>query len=727
MVQSDFPVVKQAFEGPCRPFPSAPPGTVLLTYLKNLGVRLKTSEHSFMMAAAAVIGLLGGLGAILFRRMISLVNHLAFGTDDCTTAFLQSLSWWHILLVPAIGGLVIGPIVYYFARETKGHGVPEVIEAVALKHGIIRRRIVASKILASAISIGTGGSVGREGPIVQIGSAIGSTLGQILGASRSKIRTMVGCGAAAGIAATFNAPVAGVLFSLEIILGDFGVRRFTPIVVSSVIATAVSHHFLGNAPAFAIPVAYEMVSPFELLSYSVLGIAAALVALLFIWMIYRAEDLFEALRIPPVLKAALGGLLIGLIGLKIPHVFGVGYETIEEALNENFHWTFLLLLIGAKLLATSLTLGSGGSGGIFAPSLLIGAVLGGGMGHAFHGLFPNLTATHGAYSLVGMGAVVSAATHAPLTSIMIIFEMTGDYRIILPLMFACIIGNTLATRLKSSSIYTEKLARRGLNISRGQDVNVMASLTVRDVLSSNFLAVAEDTKLGSMLNLMMKHPHAYFYVRDSRGRFKGIVDVEDLRQVILDGAVLKDLVIARDIMNDEVPRVHVADRLDKVMLLFGSTRREEMPVVDEATGRLLVGVVTHHGVISAYNREILKRDAIGEVLVGVGSAAETGPVMLSKNTAIAEIEAPGWMAGKTLAALNLRRTKGVQVLMVNPAPDGAGGETTPDEGLEALRLVPGPDYRIRLGDNLVLLGPPAGIRALKKGPFVKPGPGPVRD
>jgi chloride channel protein, CIC family len=678
---------------------------MFLRLYQRIRSRIKASDYTFMMLAAAAIGVLGGLGAALFRYLISLVQRVGFGESGCSLAYFESLEWWHLLAVPAAGGLIVGPIVYYFAREARGHGVPEVMEAVALKQGVIRKRIVVAKTLASAITIGSGGSVGREGPIVQIGSAIGSTLGQILKVSRSKLRTMVGCGAAAGIAATFNAPVAGVLFSLEVILGDFGVRRFTPIVISSVIATAVSHALMGNTAAFDIAIAYEMVSPVELISYSLLGVAAGLVALLFSATVYRSEDLFEKIRVPALVKPVAGGLLIGFIALRFPHIFGVGYETIEKALNEEIAWHFLLILVGVKVVATSLTLGSGGSGGVFAPSLFIGAVLGGGMGHAFHRILPEHTASSGAYALVGMGALVSAATHAPLTSIMIIFEMTGDYKIILPLMFACIIGNAVSSGLRRESIYTMKLFRRGVNIFKGRDANVMASLKVSDVTSTGQITIGEDLPLGSMLQMFVKHHDTNFYVVDGQGVFKGVVSVNDLREVFLDGAVIGDLVIARDVMDEDFPRVRGADTLDRVMYLFGADRRDELPVVDDRNSDRLIGVVTRQKVISAYNGEILKRDAVGEVLGGIGTAVGGEPVVLSGDIAIAEVEASGWMVGRTLAELSLRQNRGIQVLMINPGSEGGD----PDGKVQ---LVPQPDYRIALGDNLLVLGPETAVKNL---------------
>ncbi|NIV04156.1 chloride channel protein, partial [Candidatus Saccharibacteria bacterium] len=299
--------------------------------------------------------------------------------------------------VPAIGGIVTGAIVFFFAREAKGHGVPEVMEAIALKSGLIRPRVAITKLLASSLFIGTGGSVGREGPVIQIGASVGSTLGQIFRINPQRLKVLVACGAAAGIAAAFNAPVAGALFSLEIILGDFGLAQFSPIVVSSVVATAVSRNFLGDYPAFVVP-KYELLSPYELLFYAALGLIAGLVSLLYIKVLYFFEDFFDNLRIHEILKTFIGGLAIGVMGLFVPQIFGVGYHTIVDALYGNMLWTTMFLMIFLKILATSISLGSGGSGGVFAPALFIGTMTGGFFGALIHQYFP-FTAGPGAYSL----------------------------------------------------------------------------------------------------------------------------------------------------------------------------------------------------------------------------------------------------------------------------------------------------------------------------------------
>ena len=315
-----------------------------------------------MAVLAVFVGLAGGFGAVGFRYLINFFQSLAYGSADTILHVVTAVAWYWRILIPAIGGLIVGLLVHFFAREAKGHGVPEVMEAVALKAGVIRKRLVVVKSLASAICIGSGGSVGREGPIVQIGSAIGSSVGQMLKVSADRMRTLVGCGAAAGIAATFNAPIAGSMFALEIILGDFGLATFSPIVISSVTATAVSRHYLGDFPAFIVP-NYELISAWEFPLYVTLGFVCAVVAMLFVKTLYSTEDLFDNIQFPLYLKAVVGGLILGTAGLVFPHLLGVGYGAIDMSLIQDLSWGMMLLLILLKILATSITIGSGGSGG----------------------------------------------------------------------------------------------------------------------------------------------------------------------------------------------------------------------------------------------------------------------------------------------------------------------------------------------------------------------------
>jgi CIC family chloride channel protein len=415
---------------------------------------------------AALVGIISGFIAIGFRHLLFNIQNLFFFQEFSSheTSPIDHNLGLYVIVVPAIGGLLVGLITRFFASEAKGHGVPEVMEAVAVRGGKMKPRTVLFKALASAISIGSGGSIGREGPIVQIGAAFGSSLAQWLKLDTYKIKVLLGCGAAGGIAATFNTPIAGIIFALEIILLELKSRSFMALVIASFFATSVSRIFLGSTPAFPVP-SYEFVSLYETLIYLVLGIIAGLTGLFLMRALYRSESLFDRIAMPSYLKPALGGLIVGCIGFFFPQVFGVGYETIEKMLNAEMLLQTTLLLLLLKFLAFIVTIGSGASGGVFSPSLFIGAALGASYGWLANYLFPEITAPAGAYALVGMAAVFAAASRATLTSIIIIFELTLDYKIILPLMFACVIADLITWTLSQDTIYTKKLSKRGINIS----------------------------------------------------------------------------------------------------------------------------------------------------------------------------------------------------------------------------------------------------------------------
>jgi len=563
-----------------------------------------------MAVLATIVGLAGGFGAIGFRHLIDLFQTLTYGAKGDLLEVVTATPWYWKVWVPALGGLVVGPLVYFLAREAKGHGVPEVMEAVALRKGVIRKRVVLVKSLASAVSIGTGGSVGREGPIVQIGSAIGSTIGQVLNVSAERIRTLVGCGAAAGIAATFNAPIAGSMFALEIILGDFGLATFSPIVICSVVATAVSRHFLGNTPAFIVP-PYRLVSAWELPLYAVLGLFCALVAVAFTKSLYRMEDLFDGFKFPEYLKAVLGGLILGLMALVFPHILGVGYPGIDLALMGKLTWWFMLLLIVFKILATSITIGSGGSGGIFAPSLFVGAMAGGFFGSAVHAVFPDITASAGAYSIVGMAAVVGGTTHGPLSAILILFEMTGNYRIILPLMIACIISSVAAGQLLRESIYTLKLARRGINIRAGKEVNVLKAVPVEEAMNPNVETIPENLTLGRLAEKISKSKYNSFPVVDDQGYLTGILSYLDYHDVVFDEA-LENLVVAKELATPKVVTVSQGDTLYTALEKITAKDFSILPVVSPTNPRKLLGVVTRRDIMGAYNKAVLTKSVMQE-------------------------------------------------------------------------------------------------------------------
>ncbi|HSB70029.1 MAG TPA: chloride channel protein [Candidatus Methylomirabilis sp.] len=562
------------------------------------GMREKTPT---LVCLSLGIGIGAGLGAYGFRWLIGFVQD-AFWHHGASLLAWPAVS---TVLIPAAGGALVGPLVYFLARETKGHGVPEVMLAVAQEQGRMRFRVVFVKALASALCIGTGGSAGREGPIVQIGSALGSGLGQLTKVPVEILRTLVAAGAAGGISATFNAPIAGVFFSLEVILRDFSSRAFSLVVLASVTATVISRALLGQNPAFFVP-PYELRSPWELIFYTALGLLAALVARAFTWSLYRFEDVFDAWQFPEYLKPVAGGLCVGALSLAFPQVLGVGYETLEVALRGHLAPVLMGGLLVAKIAATSLTLGSGGSGGVFAPSLFMGAMLGGGLGSFFHALFPAVTAPSGAYALVGMAAVFAGAAQTPITSVLILFEMTGDYRIILPLMTAVGISSLVSHFLGRETIYTIKLRRRGIDILAPPRPDPLAQIRVADVMVRQVVTLRAALPLPAILEHLRQHPFSSFPVTDGNNALVGILGYSELREVLTserpEGALS-----ARDLMRSPPPVSYPDETLTEVMEKFRLTGAGRLPVVSREQPTILLGVISHSDLLTAYQRAAVDR------------------------------------------------------------------------------------------------------------------------
>jgi len=673
-----------------------------LRYFKSLQSKLnillekvKLQEHLFVLLVAVIIGLLGGYGAVVIQFAIKTFQRL-FWQGDFSLETIKSVAWYWKIAIPTMGGIVVGLIIRFVAKEAKGHGVPEVMEAIALKNGIIRPRVVFAKLFASAFYIASGGSVGREGPVIQIGSAVGSTVGQLFKVNPKRMRTFVACGAASGIAAAFNAPVAGALFAVEIILGDFAVPQFSPIVISSVVATVVSRHFLGDFPAFELP-SYHLESPLELVNYVILGFLAGLAAILFIKTLYFSEDFFDRIETPDYVKGAVGGIIIGLIGIFFPEIFGVGYDSMESALRSDMIWKLALALVFLKVFATSISLGSGGSGGIFAPSLFLGAMLGAFFGGVVHQLFPTWTAQSGAYALVAMGGVVGAATHGPIAAILIIFELTNDYKIILPLMITTIIATLLASRLHKESIYTLKLVRRGINIFGGREVNVLRSLKVSDVVKQSIEVVDESEPFTGVLEKIVNSTHNYIYVRDRTNNIIGLISIHEIRQTLLDYDTLKHLLIAKDVANPNVVIVKESDNLDYVMKQFGRNELDELPVISGNGREKIIGTIWQTDVIAAYNHQIFLRDMSGEMGQGVRDLYSEKTVHVIENYHFSEIEVPSILFDKTLESAALRKNYNIEVLLIRRTiVEGNNKKNT--------YIQPGGQTKLQMNDVLLVFG-----------------------
>jgi len=595
--------------------------------LSELLQRFQPSETALLLITAIAIGAATGLAAVLFIKLIEAIAHLSFSVAP-TRWPIFGRGWF--VLAPVLGALVAGPIISRFAREAKGHGVPEVMQALVQEGGRIRPRVALAKIAASSLCIGTGGSAGREGPIVQVGSTLGSMLGQLFRMSDARIRNLVACGAAAGVAATFNAPIAGVAFAIEVLIGDLGLGLVSNVVISAVTASVVSQAFLGDNPAFPVPT-YRLDAPVELLFYVVLGLLAAVVAVVFIRVLYASEDLFDAWgSVPMWLKPAIGALLLGLLALTypyllvslgvepgmaslgfplaqhLPHVFGSGFPTIEAALNGPLPWILVGTLIILKMAATALTLGSGNSGGVFAPSLFMGAMLGGFFGIAAGAIFPGVAPHPGACALAGMAAVFAGSARAPLTAMLIAFEMSGDYAVILPLMITTITATLIAQRINPESIYSLKLARRGIRLRHGRDVDVLDSVLVGDVMQRDPATVTQTMTLGDFQRfLLTSHSHGAV-VLDDDTKLIGLATLQDLERAMKQGEDWQAVPVGA-VMTRTLLLAHPEEPIGTAMQRLAVRDVGRMPVVDRDDPKRLLGVIRRADMARAYQRGVLRR------------------------------------------------------------------------------------------------------------------------
>ena len=554
-----------------------------------------------LLVLCGLVGLVAGLGAVGFRYLIYGFTLLFSGhrdysaTPHAANPLVPGLGMWFVLLAPVVGGLIYGPLIALFAREARGHGVPEVMLAVQRKGGRIRPQVAIVKSLASALCIGAGGSVGREGPIVQIGSAIGSALGQVARLPESRMRLLVACGAAGGISATFNTPIAGVFFAMELILRDFDARSLGNVVVASVGANVVSRAFFGNAAFLKLPV-FQLVSPWEFVLYAILGGVAALAGLAFIRILYGTEDLCARLwrGRPEWARPAVGGVILGLLLLALPQMYGVGYPVLQGAINGRYVAWFMVVLLVGKMAATSLTIGIGGSGGVFAPSLFMGAMLGPAFGQLVHTVLPRLTASPGAYGLVGMGAVFAAASRAPMTAILIIFELTGEYRVILPLMFAVALATGISHLLSRDTIYTLKLRRRGIEIDQERRPSIVDLLTVADAMCAVPPALHADDDLQTVIRRLTQEHRGALPVLDAQGQFLGTVSQAGVERAVGEG----DAGLTAGQLADERITLRAGQRLEEAIVALTEHEASGLPVRNEAGA--LVGWVRHRDVLQAY-------------------------------------------------------------------------------------------------------------------------------
>jgi chloride channel protein, CIC family len=618
----------------------APGGRVRVVSTKFLN-RFGLGDDTFLLFLAVIIGAVTGAAAVGFHESINFIRDLLYkglGPD-----FLYSYRGMALLILfPTVGGLAVGLVSRYVFRTREGHGIVDVVESVMRSSGFQKPAVAVEKILTSAFTIGSGGSAGAEGPIVQIGAAIASGVGQIFNVARAQMPVLTGCGCAAGISAIFNAPFGGVLFTLEVILQDFSIRSFTPVVLASVIAQVTTqaifqfiHHSEPYRAIFAMPqtdvIRHTMLDWTQVGNFVLLGIVCGCIGSTFTRFMYWTEHAFSRIRLPQPLRPALGGILLGIAGVlyiilfghylfghkpfaydvyPMPAFFGDGYGVIQQMLQAKFYddirgimILLLLFLCCVKILGTGVTLGSGGSGGIIAPSLFVGATAGAIVGHLlrhlgwFHQLQPEL------YSLVAMGAVLAAVVHAPLASILIVFELTQDHKVMLPAMLACIISVAVARLIYPDSVYTQGLRLRGVHIGASGDFVLLRRITVEQIPLDPVTDVTESAPLQKLLDLSEQNGLYDFVVTDDAGKYQGMVLSRDLNTVLMGKAAVPLLVVA-DVMRVDIPPVRTTDDLANVLDAFSRLDASHLPVCVPQNPQRIVGLISRSALIRKYQQTL---------------------------------------------------------------------------------------------------------------------------
>jgi len=563
---------------------------------------LELSENAILIAFSLAIGILSALGVVAFYKAIDLAFALFYRLPGELVPRLAGFAYRPVLT--AAGLAAAWWFMRYIGRGHDGMNVPDVQLAVVRRGGDIATRPALARTVASAITIGAGGSAGSEGPVVVFGSAIGSLCGRTFGFGPDRMRVLVGAGAAAAISAAFNAPIAGAFFALEEILGSLAVSSFPPVVVASVIAAVISRAAFGNHPAFPIPVEYSYGLTREVfLFFPLLGVVTGATAALFVRVFFGVETLIRRVALPRWAIPWIGGALVGLLvvvsnGLLV----GYGHLAVHLEVFGRMSWYTLGLLALGSIVATSITLNAGGSGGLFTPSLYVGAATGGAFGVALAHIMPNAPIRPEAYAIVGMGALVAASTHAPITGILLVFEMTNDYALVLPLMLATVISYLVAHRLEPDSLYSGWLRRRGERIEHGTDETALAALRVRDAFDEHARVIHEREEVGQLLDHLGHDDQLVFPVVDANGSLRGVIDLADLGRVAKDYGNLGSIVLAIDL-------AHPAETVTPNETLLDATRRmgvrgvSALPVVDAVSGQVL-GLVSRHHVLAAYERSI---------------------------------------------------------------------------------------------------------------------------
>lgn len=578
--------------------------------LNQIRLRNYISNHDKIISVllAVFVGIIVALAAIGFRYLINFTQLFALGSfSENIYQYVETLKWWHILASTVSGGVVISFIYFFFMDEKKSGAIAEVMEANTFNNTRMSTKDGVFSAVTAAIALGTGSGAGREGPVVHLGATLSSWVSRKLHLSQKMCRTLFGCGIAAAISASFNAPIAGVFFALEVILGHYALHAFAPIVISSVTAAIISRIHFGDFPAFNLP-DYQIVSFLEFPAFLLLGGVSALVAIILIKSIFFTTDIADKIPIPSWLLPPVGGLAIGLIAIGCPYILGVGYGTTDAALKSIIPFQLLCILILAKIAATSISLAFRYGSGIFSPSILLGAVVGSTFGYIATLISPELASNNGLYAIVGMGAVSSAVLGAPISTILIIFELTGDYQITLALMVAVVTANLLTTHyLKSTSFFHLQLKRQGKDLEGSRAKHLSRQILVKKIMKQDFATVGEETNLERIRELIINLKYNNIFVLDENFIIKGIITLTELRDAFQSDkettTLNADLICRRQTFH-----LSPTDTLEQAVYLFKQTGEERIAVLSGDDRAEIIGVVSQHTLLSTYNKVLIEAE-----------------------------------------------------------------------------------------------------------------------
>lgn len=560
-------------------------------------------DHILLAFLAAIIGVAIAYASIAFRELVLFVQLYAFGTgDERMVEAVKALPWWQIVLTPIIGGFIIAVFQKLFANGEKPESVAEVIEATALRDGKMSWKTGLTSAIATATSLGVGASAGREGPVVHMGASLASIIAQKLHLTPAVTRTLLACGVASAVSASFNAPIAGVFFALEVVMGHYAIHTFAPVVIAGVAGTMVSRAHFGDFPAFIMP-DLTMGTYWEIPAFALLGLVASFVAIIFSYNLVFTEKVGEKLPVPNWLLPPVGGLFVGLIALKVPEVLGVGYEAVDNALKGSYDFSLLLVLLAAKILATGVSVGFRFGGGVFGPSLFLGAMTGGAFGLIATSFFPDLASDPNAYAVVGMGAVASSVLGAPVSTILIVFELTGDYAVTLAVMVASAVSALATGLMHKPSLFYWMLERKGLFLSGGKALYLLKTTTVRDIIDRNFMTVRLEETIENVREMLLAQYGGKLLVTDEDGRLYGVITATELSEI---GDDNDPRLIAANLCRKDPITVLSNDILEDALEKVEASGEEDVPVIEDQESGIVVGFVHITDLLRTYNKVLVE-------------------------------------------------------------------------------------------------------------------------